>query len=303
MPYLKLGLVGRRYGFQVELYTLNPLLQEKYAVLHGFRVNVFNQSDPFKVYDDVGIDVAAGQQTNVAIKRTLINHLPSPYTGCLSNQIKEIDWSQNEVLKFMYQHFILNNTLDEYGFKANWEITYTQSTCLKLCFQMYLYEQCKCYDIRMPRSPAMSSIYMARSCSSVDEIKCSTDRQNKFYQSQQLMGYCLEKCPIECTEVRYDLQVSTSSYPSQWYANLLINDYKFYQFVNSGLNESFVNYTNFESISRVLVKLNMFYEDLSYMQIDEVPAMTFETLLSNVGGSLGEHLEFSFSQNIYLTNL
>ncbi len=65
---------GWNNGLQLELYVGNPDRQQKYNFKGGVRIVVHNQSiTPFP--NDDGIDVATGQQTNVAISRSFVNHL------------------------------------------------------------------------------------------------------------------------------------------------------------------------------------------------------------------------------------
>lgn len=119
---LNTGQSGKKFGLQLELYTGNPGLQEKYVVNHGFRVSVFNQSNPYHIHEDSGVDVATGVETNIAISRRFIIHLASPYGDCLDNDVSKIDWNQNDVLNFMYNHFILGNYLNNGYFVWNWTI-------------------------------------------------------------------------------------------------------------------------------------------------------------------------------------
>jgi hypothetical protein len=61
------------------------------------------------------------------------------------------------------------------------------------------------------------------------------------------------------------------------------------------LNISFVNYTdNFYELRNSVARVNVFYEDLSYVQIDDNAAMTIVSLLGTLGGNLGLFLGNSF---------
>lgn len=133
------GHAGSKHGLQLELYTGSSSYQEKYVVKRGFSLGVFNKSSPYQSQQDIGLDVATGLETSIAIRRTFINHLPSPYGDCLSNDITLINWSQNDVLAFMYEKFVVNNYLDNGLFKLNLTVQYSQSLCTKLCLQKFLY--------------------------------------------------------------------------------------------------------------------------------------------------------------------
>jgi hypothetical protein len=96
---------------------------------------------------------------------------------------------------------------------------------------------------------------------------------------------------MECARVKYELTVSFDSYPTSWYADVLTNNSKFNAVINAGFtvaNVSFINYTdNFIELKNSVARINVFYEDLRYFQINDNEAMTFETLLGMLGGNLG----------------
>ena len=86
------------------------------------RLIIHNQTIvPFP--NEEGIDVAIGYQTNVAISRTFIKKLPSPYSDCLSELTSETA-ERNELIKTIFT---------DYPFK-----TYTQRYCMKVCYQEYI---------------------------------------------------------------------------------------------------------------------------------------------------------------------
>jgi hypothetical protein len=119
-----------------------------------------------------------------------------------------------------------------------------------------------------------------------------------FFNDPGLIGNCYNNCPIECTEVRYGMTISSSSYPTEWYADVLTSNAKFNSIINSGfdlLNLSFINYTNnFVELKNAVARLNVFYEDLRYTVIDDSQAMDVVTLLGILGGNLGLFLGIEF---------
>jgi hypothetical protein len=148
-PILTTSQVGWKYGLQLELYAGNAKLQEKFAMIRGFRVLIFNRSNVYPIGQDTGIDVATGQATNIGIRRTFTNRLPAPYSNCLPTDITQIDWSQNSVLQFMHDNFVVGQYYTSTGFwlyagdwRWNWTVSYSQSICVKLCFQQYLFATC-----------------------------------------------------------------------------------------------------------------------------------------------------------------
>jgi hypothetical protein len=91
LPIRTAGQVGWKNGLQLELYAGHAELQERLTLKRGFRVLVFNKSTVFPIADEIGIDVSTGQETNIGIKRTFVNHLPDPFSNCLPTDINQID--------------------------------------------------------------------------------------------------------------------------------------------------------------------------------------------------------------------
>ena len=56
-------------------------------------------------------------------------------------------------------------------------------------------------------------------------------------------------------------------------------------------------------LKRNVLSLNIFYDDLNYMLVEEVPSIDFLTLISNIGGTLGLFLGMSFLSGLELLEL
>jgi hypothetical protein len=304
------GQVGSKYGLQLELYAGSAQQQEKFVMIRGFRLFVFNRTNVYPVPDDIGIDVSTGQATNIGITRTFTNHLPAPFTNCLPSDITQIDWTQNSILQFMYNNFVTgqyywSTNMWPYAgnWTWNWTVSYSQSICVKLCFQNYLFQTCGCYDLTLPRSPQVSQLYVKYACVNSSQISCELNAQSTFFNNPSLIGNCYNNCPIECTEIKYDLAVSSSSYPTEWYANVLTNNTKFNTVINAYFASEHVpliNYSNnFFELKNAIARINVYYEDLRYTEIDDNQAMDVITLLGVIGGNLalflGTHFCYVYS--------
>jgi hypothetical protein len=143
------GQAGSKNGLQLELYAGSAQLQDKFAMVRGFRVLVFNRTNVYPILEDSGIDVATGQCTNIGVRRTFTNHLPYPFSNCLPSDTTQINWSQNDVLQFMYNNFVQGQyytTASAWAYAGdwtwNWTVTYSQSMCVKQCFQKFLFRTC-----------------------------------------------------------------------------------------------------------------------------------------------------------------
>jgi hypothetical protein len=148
-----------------------------------------------------------------------------------------------------------------------------------------------CYDITLPRTPAVTDTYAHHSCTNHSQIKCLRASEDGFYNDRQRIGDCYAKCPSECTEIKYDLTMSSSSYPTEWYAKVLTNNSNFNKVINqffAAKNVSLINYSNdFNELKNSIARLNVYYEDLRYVDIVDNAAMNVVTLLGTLGGNMG----------------
>jgi hypothetical protein len=295
----KVGIAGVRYGLQLELYAGYSTGQELYMTSRGFRVSIFNKSAVDQIARETGIEVATGMNTNIQVKRTVMTHLGSPYDLCLPLDATQINWNQNAHLQFMYKNYIdgtyyagLPNPYTNVN-TANWNWTqiYSQFFCLKMCFQKYIWEQCGCYDIVIPMTPKNQANYSANACASGTQISCLNNQEQIFYSDASLFGQCYTDCPFECYQIQYDLKVTTSLYPTEWYANVLASSPEFNAVTNRYFNafgKANITYVgNYTALKNSVAKVNVYYDDLTFYQIDETPAMTFDTFLGTAGGTLG----------------
>jgi hypothetical protein len=300
------SMAGISHGLQLELYAGYAAGQEKYTATRGFRVSVFNKTALDQIVKEQGIYVATGFSTDIAVRRTVLTHLPGQYGPCLPLDVKQIDWNQNAHLKFMYHNYIdgsyyvgLPNPITGQN-TSNWKWTliYSQFFCLKLCFQKYIWEHCGCFDITIPLTPKNQSFYVSNACSNSTQMSCISIKQRKFYSNASLFGQCYTDCPYECYQIEYDLRVTTSTFPTEWYAALLAQDSGFISVVNKAFNlygKTDISYAgNYSELRNAVARVNVYYESLSFMQIDETPAMTYEVFLGSVGGNMGLFLGIVF---------
>lgn len=91
---------------------------------------------------------------------------------------------------------------------------------------------------------------------------------------------CEKQCPLECTQVEYELEHSSSAFPSRQYAQEIMSDAQ----VRQLMEDVPVTY---ENVRDSLVSLLIAYEDIEYTMISEQPTLTIIDVIANVGGTLG----------------
>lgn len=164
---------GWKNGLQLELNVGN-LSKQQYTYKAGIRVIVHNISvEPFA--DEDGIDVSTGQQTNIAISRYFINRLSSPYSDCIDNLKSPKVYGKNEILRKMYEYFNISE--------------YNQKYCLKLCYQNYLIQKCKCYDLSLmnPNTNLNGTNSTVNGCIQVEDIDCQKKLKLNFLMVMKLL--------------------------------------------------------------------------------------------------------------------
>jgi hypothetical protein len=167
-------------------------------------------------------------------------------------------------------------------------------------------------------------------------IKCASNISDNFYQILKTNDTCLQMCPLECMSVTYPFEISTSAYPSDYYADVLHTQPKFrakyemkYQLGsrNSTTNGSSLNLPVYrvkraattttpaigsltakpttttdssvspclnvrsnqaciEVIKTTILKVSVFYTELSYTFIEDSPEITTDTLVGVIGKKL-----------------
>ncbi|CAF0894771.1 unnamed protein product [Brachionus calyciflorus] len=249
----KTGIVN---GLRLELYTGG---QEVYTYKTGFKVFVHNQSDtPF--FDEEGIDVSVGQQTNIAISRTFLNRLSEPHSNCIQNDNLDYYFKSNSFFKYIWTNFNFTR--------------YTLKYCMKACLQDYIVSQCACFDTRLVL-PIQTKLSL---CISTEQVECTIKSDIEFHNRKEIISNCYEKCPNECNKVIYHQTVSKSRYPTKWYSDLVNKSQMYLEVVKK---------SDLSHLEKNALVINVYYDRNYYMSIDESPSMTFEDLLAFIGGNFG----------------
>jgi hypothetical protein len=192
------------------------------------------------------------------IKRTYDQKLELPYNNCYKN-----------VSKSEYH----NQTIINYLIEKRRE--YSQNECLYLCRNLKYKEinPCNFYfdDLEI-------DIFMEAETLKNDEIfECVQKFFNDNYQSCSNLY-----CPLECDSFTYEINKDSIMIRSS--GNISSNQQVDY----------YPGFNTFENVSRTFFAFRVYYEDLKYTLIKQQPKIELFGLISNVGGTLGLFLGFSF---------
>jgi hypothetical protein len=153
---------------------------------------------------------------------------------------------------------------------------------MELCYQYFVVKECKCFD-----HESFWFFDDVQVCHTDHQIDCVEKIDQNISTSTNLNEICYPWCPVECDLVFFSTTISTSSYPpNKYYLDELRKDDKI---VSKFFNISSI--TNHRLRQNVL-KISIYYESLSYLDVSQSPTMTPVDLMANLGGVLGLFLGF-----------
>ena len=224
----------------------------------GAKIFVYNHST---VYSDAeSIDVSVERETNISLRKKIVNKLKSPYSDCEINS-HEINGSSSELVH-IFNHL---------------NYTYRQNDCLNICYQKLLVQRCECFDFNYNAVSTLNKFFdVVRSCSQAD-IACM--KEIFEHATDNYYATCRRLCPKECDSFEYEFDMSFSGYPTDVRLKRIVRE-----------NPHLTPEANLKS---KLLKVNIHFNTLSYEIVTETAALSIPSLLSNIGGTLGLFLGFS----------
>ena len=99
---------------------------------------------------------------------------------------------------------------------------------------------------------------------------------------------CTQYCPLECDSMIFQMTQSSASYPSIQHASKALMN-------NAIIQSKFPNKNlTYDLIKQSVLRLNVYYSDLSYMEYSQRAKTTLIDLVSNIGGIVGVFIGASF---------
>ena len=242
--------VGPDSGLQLELFSGVPGADDSFVEKSGFYVAVHNNSYlPLTHFQ--GFKISSGTVTEVGVKRKFYESLGPPYDNC------RLDISVTPTDSIYYQ---LTSQLT----------TYSQKLCLDICLQkLFIYPICGCNDPSIIITNTADNL-----CDNSTSINCVTSVRNN-YDEYNILTTCIQYCPLECNTSQISYTISTAQYPTSYYYNILSKQPNFILKVGAK--------TSINSLSSIPCMLKVFYQDSTYEDIAESPAVNVNTLLANIG--------------------
>ena len=263
------NLAGDQFGLQMDVYAN---FFEEFTFFNsikggsGLLIRLDNVSHKID-HSLEGIVVSAGSATNLALKREIRSSLPKPYSNCdLTEDGARPDKTYSDLFDLIV--------------KSSYE--YSQRYCLIQCFQQLTIRTCNC------SISIFASLSNENTCASNEEIVCSFNivYYNIYLKNNYIRDACLPQCPLECSSSEITYATSTYDLLGDTYLDVVQD--------NSNLSSDFIDRSiTEENVKQSIVRLNIYYDTLSYKESEETPQMDIVTLIANIGGNLGLFLGVS----------
>ncbi|CAF2401028.1 unnamed protein product [Rotaria sp. Silwood2] len=151
-----------------------------------------------------GLSLQPGSSHLITYRKTETTFLPSPYTKCISDVSLD--------MHALYKTTFFNDS-------ASTAIVYSESVCLELCEQMYIFSQCSCiFPIPfLTRSVLTLDGYLvpANFCDpSTLQTQCSFVARRELYASEQLQTVWCTQCNAQCQHTNFIARLSAQAAPS-----------------------------------------------------------------------------------------
>ena len=239
--------------------------ENKYSSKFETGLKLFIHNNSVAPMSTEGIDLKRSVNMNVVLKKSFFYRQPEPYSDCKDLTTLE---SGNEVFDL-----IKSSTL-----------TYRQEDCFDLCLQYDIIQKCQCYALEY-----YPKLFKTKTpCLNSSQLACYTKLYAKFIVAD-VKEKCAFMCPLECNSMTYDHSLSMSDLATEQLYAILKSD-EYYQ------RKYFKNETNLTvtSFGERYMSLNIYFGELKYLVMTQSIKMTFEDLLSSIGGLLGLLVGMSF---------
>ncbi|XP_071506083.1 epithelial sodium channel subunit alpha-like [Diadema antillarum] len=155
---------------------------------------------------------------------------------------------------------------------------YSSAACRKQCFQLHLNSFCDCVD-----NPLLLA-NLSNTCSVLNE----TQQWCRQYIAERYLDDALTcSCPSPCSETKYLKTISAMGWPSERYEEHLASRLPAGSTAARLFNNSALARKNF-------IRVKVYYEELNYERVEQIPVYTVTSLLGSVGGLMGLYIGMSF---------
>ena len=169
-------------------------------------------------------------------------------------------------------------------YKIIWHspLDYSQQLCLDVCLQRHIGQACNCTPL-----DKYSLLPQYAPCKTNDA--CATNMSKQFSTNEFIRANCLHLCPLQCNRTLYRTSISSSMLMGDHFVDIINK--------NAALREDFVGTSkrlDGEAARNAIVRVNIFYESLSYTEsIETASSSSILSLIATIGGILSLFLSVS----------
>jgi hypothetical protein len=223
--------------------------------LLGGVLYINNSTRVFNPY--TSLYVKANALTNIEVKRTFIRKLGPPYGNCIPDLTKSDS--------YLYKYIIDN------------KMKYSQQLCYNFLHQKVIEAEIGCSFSHFPKINKSLDY-----CGDMNLILALANIKNSIniLNSDEIL------CPLECESIQYTYTISDASPLTSKYLDDIRQNVNIKNIIP-------LNISN-EDLANSIVLVNVYYNEMGYTEILELPNYTFISLVSNLGGQLGLFLGMSF---------
>ena len=263
VPLKRVSLEGFTSELALELYAGVPNAMSSKRPQRGFWLMVNNASDyRYLITLSSLFRITPGLGVSASVARSFFTQYKSPWSECTVLEGHELS-KPLEDSSFFDQ--IVHTTE-----------SYTRSLCLVYCAQHYINTLFNC------TIPNLTIVFDKYANCFGQAGKLANDFfTNNFTQDGFIEANCWPKCPLECDQSTFTNTLAFYKYPpSDLYVNTSLAS-------NAILVARHSNQTDFtQQLANNAVKIEIYYDTLTYIRVDEQPKITWMDLLGVIGGHL-----------------
>lgn len=296
---------------QIELDWSNGTVA---AVSMIFFVNGFYQY-PIDNYNSwIRMSTGSGVRLMIHPRFTLSNPKNSIYSSTGNELMIQLQQTNTSRLPYPYGNCTKNNSI---VISPNVSVLYTEKACISLCRQQQRIDHCRCLDNNDLFTAAHLEQTNSTFCSNFTGIKDGT--RESIAKHVELL-YCIFNftqdeskcdCPTRCTDTDYEVTVSSSQWPDPLYQ---LSFYKQYIQNNTRYGAKFSAYedilrssangTGEDTLRQIkslrliednFVRVTIMFSMETYQVLTDTGAITWDTLVANLGGTFNLWLGISVS--------
>jgi hypothetical protein len=203
-----------------------------------------------------GYWITSGSDNYFIIKRLFDEKLEHPFNNCYKN-VSQAPFNQNIIAYF-----------------SSLKYSYSQKECIEVCRNLISIEEsgCNC------SINDLSEEFAVKCLEEINDTvlrKCANDFL-AFFDPKK----CYKYFPLQCDSFSYKITLNIQSIIASGNITTLRSDY-------------YLDFLTYENMSKTYYGINVYYGDLKYTLINQIPKVEIAGLVSNIGGTFSLFLGLS----------